>query len=74
MSRRDDFHYPVRRALEQEGWVITHDPEILQYGYVIIETDNTEGLTPVLIEVGIRAEDIISGRDADHLEAVPLAA
>lgn len=43
-------------------------------GYVIIEADNTEGLTPVLIEAGIRAEDILSGRDADRLEAVPLAA
>lgn len=43
-------------------------------GYVVIETDNTEGLAPVLIEAGIRAEDILSGRDADRLEAVPLAA
>lgn len=43
-------------------------------GYVIIETDNTEGLSPVLIEAGIRAEDILSGRDADRLEAIPLAA
>ncbi|MGH9852475.1 MAG: element excision factor XisH family protein [Blastocatellia bacterium] len=26
MSRRDDLHFPVRRALEKEGWTITHDP------------------------------------------------
>jgi hypothetical protein len=26
MSKRDDFHYPVRRALEKDGWTITHDP------------------------------------------------
>ena len=26
MSRRDDLHYPVRRALEKDGWTITGDP------------------------------------------------
>jgi hypothetical protein len=25
MSRRDDLHYPVRRALEKDGWTITND-------------------------------------------------
>ena len=29
-------------------------------GKVVIETDNTEGLKPELIEAGIRAEDILS--------------
>ena len=43
-------------------------------GKVIIEADNTEGLSPVLIEAGIRAEDILSGIKADRLEALPLAA
>lgn len=44
-------------------------------GKVRIETDNTEeGLSSALIEAGIRAEDLLSGRDADRLEAVPLAA
>ena len=31
MSRRD-FHDAVRRALEKEGWVITHDPYNLAFG------------------------------------------
>ncbi len=26
MARRDDLHFPVRRALEKDGWKITHDP------------------------------------------------
>ena len=26
MARRDDLHFPVRRALEKDGWRITHDP------------------------------------------------
>ncbi len=32
MSRRDLFHDAVRRALEKEGWTITHDPLKLVYG------------------------------------------
>lgn len=26
MSKRDNLHIPVRRALEKDGWTITHDP------------------------------------------------
>lgn len=32
MSRRDVFHDAVRRALEKEGWTITHDPYSLAFG------------------------------------------
>lgn len=32
MSRRDLYHDAVRRALEKDGWVITHDPLVLAYG------------------------------------------
>ena len=32
MSRRDLFHDAVRRALEKEGWMITHDPYLLPLG------------------------------------------
>ncbi len=32
MSRRDVFHDAVRRALEKEGWIITHDPYSLAFG------------------------------------------
>lgn len=31
MSRRDDLHFPVRRALEKEGWTITQDPAVLYF-------------------------------------------
>lgn len=31
MSKRDDLHFPVRRALEKEGWAITHDPAVLYF-------------------------------------------
>ncbi|WP_395089150.1 element excision factor XisH family protein [Armatimonas sp.] len=32
MPRRDRAHQTVRHALEKEGWVITHDPLMLEYG------------------------------------------
>ncbi|MBE9085446.1 MULTISPECIES: XisH family protein [unclassified Tolypothrix] len=32
MSAKDIFHQAVKRALEKEGWAITHDPLILKFG------------------------------------------
>ena len=32
MARRDDLHFPVRRALEKDGWTITHDSYFLMLG------------------------------------------
>ncbi len=39
MSRRDDFHHPVRRALEKDGWTITHDPLPLKFKDLDLEAD-----------------------------------
>ncbi len=39
MSRRDDFHYPVRRALEKEGWAITHDPIVIGFRDLRLKVD-----------------------------------
>ncbi|EKF04338.1 heterocyst differentiation protein [Tolypothrix sp. PCC 7601] len=32
VSAKDIFHQAVKRALEKEGWAITHDPLILKFG------------------------------------------
>lgn len=32
MSAKDIFHDAVRRALEKEGWIITHDPLFIRFG------------------------------------------
>lgn len=32
MPQRDTYHAAVRRALEREGWTITHDPLVLEAG------------------------------------------
>jgi XisH protein len=39
MARRDDLHFPVRRALEKEGWAITLDPLPLTFEDMDLEAD-----------------------------------
>ena len=39
MAARDIFHDTVKRALEHEGWIITHDPLSLQVGGVEMYID-----------------------------------
>ena len=39
MSRRDDLHFPLRRTLEKDGWVITSDPLILVLGDTLLKAD-----------------------------------
>ena len=39
MAARDIFHNAVRKALEKEGWAITHDPMFIQVGGVEMYID-----------------------------------
>ncbi len=39
MSKRDDLHIPVRRALEKDGWTITDDPLALLFRGTILKAD-----------------------------------
>jgi hypothetical protein len=39
MSRRDDLHFPVRRALLKEGWTITHDPIVIAFKDLRLKVD-----------------------------------
>ena len=39
MPGKDIFHDAVRRALEKEGWIITHDPFFLRFGEVDLFID-----------------------------------
>ncbi len=39
MSRRDDLHFSVRRALEKDGWTITNDPLILVLEQTLLKAD-----------------------------------
>lgn len=39
MSRRDDLHFPLRKALEKDGWVITDDPLLLLFEDLPLQAD-----------------------------------
>jgi hypothetical protein len=39
MGRKDTYHGAVRRALEQDGWTITHDPLMLAFGTTDLYVD-----------------------------------
>jgi len=39
MTKLDIYHYPVRVALEKDGWTITHDPFRLEIGDRRLEAD-----------------------------------
>ncbi len=39
MSRRDDLHFPLRRALEKDGWTITEDPLFLRFEEMDLQAD-----------------------------------
>jgi hypothetical protein len=39
MARRDIYHHTVKRALQKDGWTITHDPFPLQIGNKRLSAD-----------------------------------
>ena len=39
MARRDIYHDTVKRALQNDGWTITHDPFPLQIGKKRLSAD-----------------------------------
>ncbi len=39
MSRRDDLHLPVRRALEKDGWAVTADPLHFRFCEIQLKAD-----------------------------------
>ncbi len=39
MSARDIFHDSVKHALEKDGWTVTHDPLLLEFGGVEMQVD-----------------------------------
>ena len=39
MAARDKYHNSVRKALEKEGWTITHDPYRIEPGDQVIKID-----------------------------------
>jgi hypothetical protein len=57
---KDKFHYTVRRALEKEGWEITHDPLRLEFS----EEDR--------VEVDLGAQQVLAAQRIDEKIAVEI--
>lgn len=72
MARRDDLHFPVRRALEKGGWKITNDPLTLILRGTYLKADlggvrylaATNGERKVAVEV----KDFAGGSLTNDLE------
>lgn len=58
MSAKDIFHEVVKRALQKDGWQITHDPLSISVGGVNISIDLG---AERLIAAGVPKEDIVWG-------------
>lgn len=39
MAAKDIYHDQVRKALEKDGWAITHDPLALPWGRISVQID-----------------------------------
>jgi hypothetical protein len=59
MARRDIYHDTVKRALQKDGWTITHDPFPLQIGKKRLSADlgaerlisAEKGIQKIVVEV-----------------------
>jgi hypothetical protein len=59
MARRDIYHDTVKRALQKDGWTITHDPFPLQIGNKRLSADlgaerlisAEKGIQKIVVEV-----------------------
>jgi hypothetical protein len=65
----------VRIGWDEDEWFhsILFHAQLID-GQIVIEADMTEGLKPLLVEAGVRAEDIISGDERDRQESALIAA
>jgi XisH protein len=59
MSRKDTFHDIVRRALEKDGWTVTHDPLYID-------------LTDVEVQIYLGAERLIAAERNNQTIAVEI--
>ncbi len=59
MSRKDIFHDIVRRALEKDGWIITHDPLYIE-------------LTDIEAQIDLGAERLIAAERNNQTIAVEI--
>ncbi len=74
MARRDIYHDTVKRALQKDGWTITHDPFPLQIGKKRLSADlgaerlisAEKGIQKIVVEV----KSFVGQSDVKDLEQV----
>ena len=72
MARRDIYHDTVKRALQKDGWTITHDPFPLQIGKKRLSADlgaerlisAEKGIQKIVVEV----KSLVGQSDVKDLE------
>jgi hypothetical protein len=65
MSKRDDLHIPVRRALEKDGWTITHDPLELKLKDTKLKADLGAERTLAAVKAGRKIAVEVKDFDGD---------
>lgn len=72
MSRRDDFHFVVRKALEKDGWTITHDPLPLVFEDLPLQADlgaeQTLAAERAGQKIAVEVKDLDSASAANDLQ------
>jgi len=73
MARKDAYHDAVKRALEKDGWTITHDPLSLDVVEADIEIDLGAEQQPIAAEkdgkkIAVEIKSFVGTSDMNELE------
>jgi hypothetical protein len=72
MPARNRYHWQVRRALEKDGWAVTHDPLRLRYGerdlFVDLGVATSLGAEKNERQIAVELQSFIRRSDIDDLQ------
>ena len=72
MPRKDTFHDAVRNALIKDGWMITHDPYLLEYNreplYVDLGAEAPLGAEKEGRKIAVEIKSFLGNSTLDDLE------
>ncbi|SEP85980.1 element excision factor XisH family protein [Neolewinella agarilytica] len=73
MPKKDTYHNQFRRALEKDGWKVTHDPFYLRIDskgvYIDLAAEKSEGeVTNTPLKIAAEIKNFISLNDMSELE------
>ena len=72
MSRKDKYHNAVKTALEKDGWEITHDPLVLQWGrkdvYVDLGVERLLAAEKTGQRIAVEIKSFLGASDTRDLE------